>query len=312
MKNRFVLSAPLYVAVILLLFPISEKLLALSGDSSLVITASAVQLFIFAVPAAFYCKIRGVSFTRHAKIKAVSIYDVPFTLAAALTYFFTAIILLYLEYRLFPVSAGTLSSLPASIEEPAEIILFYIIVPAIAEEIFFRSIILSDYGDVKGPIAISASAIFFAMLHFSFPNFPRYFVLSLILGMITYVTGSSFPSMIIHLINNTLTIFFSDFVGSFLKGSANSVILAFILVVAFMASLALMLSSMETLYERRSALFETGDLPGSRRDTVKNISKAGKVGDNNESVKIKASNIFMSPTMLFCVLIFVLITLDIL
>lgn len=280
-------------------------------DSNIIFSASAVQLFIFAVPVAFYCKIRGVDFLDHAKVKPLSPSNIPFVIASACTYFFTAIIILYIEFNFLSFDAQSVLVPETSSPEGLGIALAYVIVPAVAEEFFFRSIIISDYSEYNGICAITVSALFFAMLHFSFVQFPLYFLLGVILASMTYVTDSTFPAMTVHLINNTATVFFGSSISSFLAESSSSVILAFILVVAFMASVASMLSSMENIYERRSILYQAGELPGSRRDAVGNMARAGRVEAREEKTILRRAGIFLSPTFFLTVFLFLLITLDV-
>ena len=303
------------MAVILLLIPISEKLMALSvkNNGNLLLSASAVQLFIFAVPTAFYCKINELGFPEHSKARRLHWIDLPFTVASAFTCFFAAIMLMYLQLNLFPDLSGVSSSPMQTYSEtdPLGVLLAYVIVPAFAEEFFFRGIILSEYSGFKGPYAITVSAVFFAMLHFSFVQFPIYFVIGVILATITYVTNTSFPSAIIHLIYNATIVYGGEGLSKFLKESSSSVILAFLLTVALMISTASMLSSMETVYVVRSELFNQGKLPGSRLAAVNKIAKAGKVEKREEKPLNKTVSVFLSPTFFLCILIFVLITVDI-
>lgn len=312
--KKAAITAPLFAAVILFLIPISEKLLMITvkNDSDVLLSASAVQLFIFAIPMAFYCKIRNAEFIKYSKIRHLSLYDLPFTVATAFTYLFASIIILYVEFNLFSISAeSTLTPVAVLDSDPLGVALAYVIIPAIVEEFFFRSVLISDYEAFNGPVAVIISSIFFAMLHFSFAQFPLYFILGIILGTLTYVTGTTFPAMLIHLVNNTAVIFFGKSISVFLRESSSSFILAFILVVAFMLSLLMMLSTMENIYERRSALYEAGELPGSRSKMADSLSKAGKVNKGTESEAKLKTGAFLSPTFLLCICIFILITLDI-
>lgn len=296
----------------MLLIPISEKLLALSvnSDSRILLTASAVQLFIFAIPTAFYCKIRGLEFFEYAKVKRLHWSDLSFTVAGAFTCFFTAIMLMYLQIKLFPTAvSGTVTAIADG--DPLGMLLAYVVVPAVAEEFFFRSIIISDYTEFKGPCAVVISALFFAMLHFSFTSFIMYFIIGILLATITYVTNTSFPATVVHLIYNATIVYGGSGLSEFFKGSSSSFILVFLLTVALMISASIMMSAMENVYALRSELFDSGKLPGSRRAAVKKIAKAGRVEKHEEKHPVKAIPVFLSPTFFLCILIFVLITFDI-
>lgn len=297
----------------MLLIPISEKLLTLAAatDGDLLLTAGAVQLFIFAIPTAFYCKIKGVDFFEHAKVKHVRFSEIPFIIASAFTCFFAAVILTYLQIKLFPAEEASEIIRITAETNPFGILLTYVIIPAFSEEFFFRSVLLSDHSEFKGPTAVLISAVYFAMLHFSFRQLLMYFLIGVILATVTYVTDSSFPSMIIHLLYNTTVVFMGDGLSEFFSESSTSVILAFILTVAFMISLASMLSAMENVYETRGELFAERKLPGSRRAAVSEMAKAGKVEKKEEKNAVKAVNIILSPTFILCIIIFILITIDI-
>ncbi len=80
------------------------------------------------------------------------------------------------------------------------------IVPALAEEFMFRGVILTilrKYGDT---FAIFISSLLFGLLHGNFVQTPFAFVVGLVLGFITVYTGSMLPSMIIHCLNNSISI----------------------------------------------------------------------------------------------------------
>ena len=311
MKNsKCIITAPLLVTVILLLIPISEKLLTLTAvnDGDLLLTAGAVQLFIFAIPTAFYCKIKGVEFFEFSKVKHVRLSEIPFTVASAFTCFFAAIILTYLQIKLFPVEKASEIVRTTAESNPLGVLLTYVIIPAFSEEFFFRSVLISDYSEFKGPSVVIMSAVYFAMLHFSFHQLLTYFLIGMILATVTYVTNSSFPSMIIHLIYNAMVVFMGDGLSEFLSESSASVILGFLLTVAFMISLATMLSTMENVYESRSEQFAERKLPGSRRAAVNEMSKAGKVEKREEKTAPGAIHMILSPTFILCVLTFILIT----
>ena len=293
----------------MLLVPISEKLLELTAvkGENILLSAGTVQLFIFAIPTAFYCKMRGVEFFEYSKVKSPRLIEIPFIIASAFACFFAAIILTYIQIKVFPASDSSEIIRATAEANPLGVLLTYVIIPAFSEEFFFRSVIISDYSGFKGPSAVTISALFFAMLHFSLRQFVMYFLIGLILATVTYVTESSFPSMIIHLIYDATVVFMGDGLNEFLNESASSVILAFILTVAFLISLASMLSAMENVYETRSELFIERKLPGSRRAAVSEMAKAGKVGKREEKNGIRPIHIILSPTFILCILTFILI-----
>jgi hypothetical protein len=204
------------------------------------------------------------------------------------------------------------SFMPSGIQEinPLSIFLCYVVIPAFAEELFFRSIILKEYSSFKATVSITLSAIFFAMLHFSFGEFPFYFFAGIVLGIITYVTDSSIPSLIIHFINNLVTVYYGNALTSFLTESSSSVILAFLLVAAFLGSLLWMLSCLEEIYEKRSTLYEKELIPGKKRAVLETLARAGQV-EKRERALSTPKTPFLSPTFFLTVTLFILITLNV-
>ncbi|MBQ7897580.1 MAG: CPBP family intramembrane metalloprotease [Clostridia bacterium] len=317
MKNNTAsLTAPLFVSVVFLLLGISRRLLSYTSASdseSMILYAAIFELFVFAIPAAFFLKIKDENFLEYSKIKKITFSDMPFILSAAATFVFGAVIILYLQRNFLDASADA-TSLIAPINEDVSlfsVFLYYVLIPALSEELFFRSIIISEYSSYTGPVAITISALFFAMLHFSFAEFPFYFFSGAVLGILTFVTGSVFPAIIIHILNNTVTVFFGQWLTSFLSESSSSVILAFILVVLFLASLLSLLSTMEEIYEKRSIMYDRGIVPGKRRESLLGMAKAGIVEKRVKVNQKTRTNPFLSPTLFMAVVLYILITLNV-
>ncbi len=76
----------------------------------------------------------------------------------------------------------------------------------VAEEIVFRGAILRALLDcLKKPwVAITVSALFFAVGHLNPAQMPHAFLIGLLLGWMFYRTGSILPGILFHLVNNTV------------------------------------------------------------------------------------------------------------
>ena len=83
-------------------------------------------------------------------------------------------------------------------------VIFLAITPALCEELVFRGVILnglrSRFNDY---IAITLSALMFALMHSSLQQLVYPFLMGLIMGWIVVRTGSLVSSMLVHLINNS-------------------------------------------------------------------------------------------------------------
>ncbi|MBX3161608.1 MAG: CPBP family intramembrane metalloprotease [Deltaproteobacteria bacterium] len=77
------------------------------------------------------------------------------------------------------------------------------VLPAICEELMFRGVVLRAFaGAWKAPVAVVASALLFSAYHISVPQALPTFTLGLALGALALRSGSLYPTMIAHLMNN--------------------------------------------------------------------------------------------------------------
>jgi membrane protease YdiL (CAAX protease family) len=88
---------------------------------------------------------------------------------------------------------------------PSAILLGVAVVPAFCEELLFRGILLGGLRARLGtPGAVLVSSALFAAVHFDPLVLLPIFLLGILLGTITVVTGSLIPAVVVHLLNNAL------------------------------------------------------------------------------------------------------------
>jgi membrane protease YdiL (CAAX protease family) len=153
-----------------------------------------------------------------------------------------------------------------------------IVIPAFCEEFFFRGIVFSEYRKYGTGNAIIISALCFAMLHFSIENMVIYLFTGLLLGFVTAVTRSIIPSIILHLLSNTLSIYASD---AFLRVTVvknGAFVIGFVLVMLTGVAAILFLSRVESIFYAYSERPQIESIPPKSRHNL------GKV--------------FLSPTFL--------------
>jgi len=87
-------------------------------------------------------------------------------------------------------------------------IIFMALIPAIAEEIFFRGFLMNAFNGVfkNMHISIVVTAILFSLIHMQFMKFIPMFFLAVVFGYAAYWTGSIWTSIAAHFINNTLAV----------------------------------------------------------------------------------------------------------
>lgn len=86
------------------------------------------------------------------------------------------------------------------------LILVYVAAPAIFEEMLFRYIPLRKLGAYSKKLAVLYSAILFSLIHANILQMPYAFVAGLIFAAIDVAADSVLPSIIIHFLNNILSI----------------------------------------------------------------------------------------------------------
>lgn len=131
---------------------------------------------------------------------------------------------------LFPAEGQQVSDQLTSMFSGPGIILWLVVAvtPAICEELLFRGYVLSAF-ESRYPMwtAIVVSGALFGIYHMSFVRFFVTFIFGCALGYIAYTTGSIFPGMVLHALNNSLAVvslLFPDFVVRYLPFLASDVL----------------------------------------------------------------------------------------
>lgn len=103
------------------------------------------------------------------------------------------------------------------------------LVPAVAEELYFRGFLLTSLlarsrsGNWRSPLLISS--VLFAAAHLipdlSVERFPGTLLLGLLLGLVRLRTGSVFPGMLLHAVNNALLLSLKTLQPLFLSAGIN-------------------------------------------------------------------------------------------
>ncbi len=78
------------------------------------------------------------------------------------------------------------------------------VTPAIIEELAVRGVVLQPLRRYGDKFAIVISAMLFSLLHGNMEQIPYTFTAGLMLGYVAIATGSLWPGIIIHFINNTI------------------------------------------------------------------------------------------------------------
>ena len=198
-----------------------------------------IQVLIFIIPAILYCKLRGESFAERIRLRPPRLSHIPFLLYMLVVMIAGSLLTSILTggihslegsftlYDTFVARTGT----PA---ETAYAILAYALLPAVGEELTYRSILCSEYEKRGVGVAILASALTFAMLHFSFAHFLTYFFLGVLLACAMYATRSFLAPILLHICYNVFCLFGQPYLSAFYVNAGSNEIFIFCVVVLFL------------------------------------------------------------------------------
>lgn len=99
--------------------------------------------------------------------------------------------------------------------------LFVAIIPAILEEVTIRGILLQPLRRFGDGFAIVVSAVIFSLLHGNMVQIPYTVLAGIYFGYVTVATGSLWPSIILHFINNFYSVLVTTFDSNLTLTTAN-------------------------------------------------------------------------------------------
>ena len=303
MKSGFksAIFTPLLVAVVFTLILASVFLPAdsLGLNENPYLAVVVIQLLTYAIPALFYCRVRGREFTPKLRLRLFR--PARFLYLFYITVFMVSgvALLSIFCYTAAPsafVDAGKVSDAAFAMNgrffDVLYLVVTFAILPAITEEFLFRGIVLGEYEHNGAVFASIMSSLMFAMAHFSVARLPVYIFSGLVLAAVVYATRSVIASMIVHAINNSVVLLSEKYVLHMVdKQNVSFTLFVMILVLVFI--LGGMLSSFEA----------HGIYRGYSEANVLSPYATGK----KRSVLARVAQNFFSPTFLLLVITFVVV-----
>jgi len=130
------------------------------------------------------------------------------------------------------------------------LVIAYCLLPAVCEELLFRGILCSEYRHCGATLSIFISSLFFAMLHFSFPLFPTYLFLGILLACVRYATNSLIATALLHFAYNLFCLFGQPYLSSFYVHAGSNETFVFCLTVLFLLFSAFAAGEARKIYHR--------------------------------------------------------------
>ena len=215
-----------------------------------------LQLFIFALPAVFYCRLRGGKYASRLRLRLPNGGSLMLMVYAFGFMLFGGGAIGLMMYKLLPDVYSATSTLVYT-EYAAQsgffgwiyVFFAFVLLPAVTEEFLFRSVMIAEYEDCGAAIAVFMSSAMFAMSHFNFVRLPVYLFQGIVLGIVFYATRSLFATVTLHAFNNLAALFAESFLQrAALMKSAGVTLIAFGLVSLALLFAALMFGKVSKIY----------------------------------------------------------------
>ena len=215
-----------------------------------------LQMLIFLIPAAIWCRFSGERYIRSLRVSRVRADSVAVILAASLLMISGGVLISMIFGGLESLSEnfslyGTfISKDDGTAPSRLYLVLAYAALPAVCEEFVYRGILCHEYEKGGVSRAVVISALFFSLLHFDLQNFPVYFFSGVILALTLYATRSVFGAIIAHFLYNLFGLFGQPYINTFYNITSSTKLFSFVVIMIFLLSGVVFCAEASRLYRR--------------------------------------------------------------
>ena len=296
MKLKESITAPIAVFISYILYvvcyrtPWVRDALLRSGNYDL-LSGVVLELMILLIPALVYAKIKGQGYSSEMHFASLrptgSIFALCLTLIAVcgvilIDIFYTATGIVHSKFLLTETYRMTLPDRDLSVVLRC---MNYAVIPAIAEELLFRGILVTEYRKSGVGVAVLFSSLLFSLSRFDLLELPIYFFLGVLLCLIYYVTRSLPLTIISRLAINLVIFYFEDAAWTLILKRANFVFLVCFCTILILLAATLALSEAQRIYYTRGI----------------DADKTPPEWTLPEKARIRLLTAALSPTFLLCV-----------
>jgi len=178
------------------------------------------------------------------------------------------------------------------------------IVPAIAEEFFFRGVLLTAFRKYGDCFAVFTSAFLFGIMHMNFVQIPFAFIIGLILAYITLATNDLRSAILIHFLNNTFAVsmdILSEAISEKSYNMVNETITFIILLLGIIAFTVIIIKKNEFFILSDSVKSQEKTAADSRSVISGNVD-----AQTSLTLTEKLGCFFGNPGIIICIVIFAL------
>lgn len=243
---------PLFCLVVYILI-FAASFIKLNGEFTVntFLLVFVTQILVFVLPAIIYKRIKGPIKYRQLGFRLFGASSVLFVICASV-FMFCASVLIGIKTS---GSSGAYYADLTEINLPGilYVIVIYCLLPALTEEIAFRSVIYGEYRKFGIFGAVVLSSALFSLVHFSLSSFLSYFLCGAVLALVFEVTKSVFASMLAHFLYNLMSVFSQKILSDAANKADNLIPFIFAFVCVMLLFLFFALSRAQKIIEYDAA-----------------------------------------------------------
>lgn len=310
MKIKSSVYTPIFVLVIYFLMIgsgyVSGNLI--QNQDNVYLSLIALQFLVFMIPGIFFVKLRGSGYSGKMNFKLFSIGKIGFVLLSTGALICISALIRLIQYYLSGITdipavayQSYMPQLSGGVADVMYVALAFAVMPAVTEEFIFRGIVWTEYAESSHGVWCSTliSALTFSMLHMDPAQSLIYVVGGIGFALIMCATNSLIAAMLSHMLFNIYIIFGEKYVFNVIKNPESLVFLIFVLI-----GLALLLGA-AAMGEAERGFYNAG-IDG--RKTPSYIKAKKRM---NLSRSRMFCEVFLSPSFIACIVVFILFGFDI-
>ena len=228
------------------------------------ILAFTSYVFAFVIPVLFYIKLfKSEGYTKELYFRLPGIRNAALAVYGAGALICGAAFFGSLAYYTGGPRAAVIDAGGNPVYDISAVVAF-VLLPAVCEEIMFRSVMAREYEQYGALPACLVSSAAFAMLRFSFAALPAYFTAGVILYILAKISGSILPSIIAHAAYNFFSLYIWGRLSNVLRFEQNRLVFMFVVGAFFIIFIAALVNKAEHIYYKKAYANEPAPerLPG--------------------------------------------------
>lgn len=283
---------------VLLLFSRLIDTLLLNRDNEYLVVVL-LQILIFIIPGYLFLRFRGKGYLSSMRLRAPK-PDHIFIMVGATGMLITGCFLLSVlmgslsEGQSFVLYDTFTSKHDGSMAGVLYLVLAYAILPAVCEELIFRSMLCAEFEGRGVVCAVAVSSVLFSMLHFNLLAMPVYLFAGVVLALTMYATRSVFCTMIVHLLYNLFCLFGQSGFADFYVTQRSTTLFLILMIAALLLCIGIFCGECARLYR--------GYAKSNAQDSYRPAQKLTG-GQIAKSIGLA----FASPAAIVCVLLYLIV-----